>query len=148
MARERYRIGGERGSALLLVPAGFLALVVLATLAFDQARVFGARRELLDVAASAANDVAAVALDRSAYYEGGRVATVQQRGEALVAEELAARGLEDRVRARVAVRESGGGPEVVVKLETEVASVFGRAAPGGWRRTAVRVSASATLDIF
>ena len=52
---------GDSGAARSCsIPAGFLALLVLAALAVDQARVLGARRELLDLSASIAADAARV----------------------------------------------------------------------------------------
>ena len=57
------------------MPAGFLALLVLAALAVDQARILGVRRELLDLSASIAADAVAASLDPDAYHRGGDLPT-------------------------------------------------------------------------
>lgn len=46
----------ERGSALMLVPAGILVLIALSAIAVDSAIAFMAQREMLNRAAGAAND--------------------------------------------------------------------------------------------
>ena len=145
--RVRRRLTGERGSALLLVPAGFVALLVLAAIAVDQSMLFGARRQLIDAAASAANDAAAVAVDERAYRGSGGIPVTSARAEAGVAAALAARDMDDVVRS-VTVADGPDGPEVVVRLETELPSVFARLAPGGYGSVTIRVAASATLDTF
>ena len=131
----------------MLIPAGFVALLVLAAIAVDQSMLFAARRQLLDVAASAANDAAAVAVDEGTYRQGGPPAPIANRAEAAVADALSARGL-DEVVATVEVTEGPDGPRVVVRLETSLRSVFARLAPGGYRETTIRVAASSTLDVF
>jgi hypothetical protein len=145
--RVRRRATSERGSALLLVPAGFVALLVLAAVAVDQSMLFAARRQLIDVAASAANDAAAVAVDEAAYRGSGGTPVTSARAEAGVAAALAARGMDDVLRS-VTVTDGPDGPEVVVRLETELHSVFARLAPGGYGQVTIRVAASATLDTF
>ena len=142
--RPDRRQRAERGSALLLIPAAFVALLVLGAIAVDQSMVFASRRELIDVAASAANDAAAVALDQSAYRGSAAPTMSLARAEAAVGEALAARGRDDVV-ASVRIDDADDGPRVVVRLEVELRSVFARLAPGGYRRTAIRVEASSTL---
>lgn len=132
----------------MLIPAAFVALLVLAALAFDQSLLFAARRELVDVASSAANDAAAFALDGSAYRRGEGPALSRERAADAVARSLAERGLSDRVTARVEVTGAGDQLRVVVYLERRVPAVFARLAPGGYRSTPVRVVASASLSPF
>jgi hypothetical protein len=60
----------ERGSALLLMPAAVLVMVVLGAFAVDAAVVFLAEREVANLAAGIANDIAGAALDREDFYEG------------------------------------------------------------------------------
>ena len=152
MVRERTaprrRCRGQRGSALLLVPAGFLALLVLAALAVDQARILGVRRELLDLSASIAADAVAASLDPAAYPRGGDLDAAEARGRELLPEQLAARGLTGRVSGTITVRDGSGGPSISVALTTSTTSMFARFAPGGWSRTEVRAASSATLDTF
>jgi hypothetical protein len=151
-ARSVHQRGhGERGSALLLIPAGFVAFLVLAALAFDQSRLFAVRRQLIDVAASAANDAVAAAVDQGAYRagDGGALAPrlAVNRAETEVAAALAARGLDD-VRWTVAVDDGGGPPRVVVRLEADLSTLFARIAPGGYGTTRVAVVSSATFSTF
>ena len=149
MRRERITRGrGEAGSALLLIPAGFLALLVLAALAFDQARVLGMRRELLDISASTASDTAAAALDSGTYDQSGNLLTAQSRGQSLLDDQLAARGLAGQVSGRVLLQEGPSGPTVLVELSTTATSLFARMAPGGWSRTQIRVRSTAALDSY
>ncbi|WP_165492006.1 hypothetical protein [Egibacter rhizosphaerae] len=58
----------DTGSALLLVPAGLLILVVLAGLAVDAAIAYMARREVASIASGAANEAVIAALQSEAFY--------------------------------------------------------------------------------
>jgi hypothetical protein len=133
---------------LLLIPAGFLALLVLAALAFDQARVLGMRRELLDIAGSTASDAAAATLDRGSYYHSGGLVGALSAGQLLLDEQLSTRGLTGRVTGRVLLADGPDGPTVVVELTATATSLFARMAPGGWSSTDVHVRSSAALDSF
>lgn len=146
--RRLGRLGGERGSALLLLPAGFVAFLVLAAIAVDQSRLFAARRQLLDVAASAANDAVAAAIDEASYREGHGAVLSTAQVEAEVRSSLAAHGLIDRVRPQVTIRNGPGGPVVTVQLESDQPTLFAGLAPGGYRTTPIRVTASATFIVF
>ena len=55
----------ERGSALLLVPAGALIVALLASIAVDSTAAFLAQREAQAAASSLANDLVSLALDES-----------------------------------------------------------------------------------
>lgn len=52
----------------MLVPAGILILVLLATLSIDSAIAFAGQRELFDIAAAAAGDAAVLGIDEERYY--------------------------------------------------------------------------------
>lgn len=60
----------DGGSALLLMPAAVLVMVVLGAFAVDAAVVFLAEREVANLAAGIANDIAGAALDREDFYAG------------------------------------------------------------------------------
>lgn len=139
---------GERGSAVLLLPAGFVALLVLAAIAVDQSRLFAARRQLLDVAASAANDAVAASVDESAYRRGEGAALAAARAESEVRASLAGHGLAGRVQSHVTTQQGPSGPQVIVRLESHEPTVFARLAPGGYGTTAIRVTASATFMVM
>jgi hypothetical protein len=134
----------EEGTALVLLPAAVLALVVFASLAFDLSRLFVARRELTDLAASAANDAVALGIDAEQYRAGRGAVLSPAAVDAVVAEALAATGWSGAVRADVRLA-GGASPRVDVVLETEVRSLFAAALPEGWEAKTVRGAASAIL---
>ena len=61
----------ERGSALLLVPAGVLIVALLAGITIDSAAVFLAQREASAATSSLANDLVSLALDEAALRHHG-----------------------------------------------------------------------------
>ena len=61
----------ERGSALLLVPAGVLIVALLASIAVDSTAAFLAQREAEAAASSLANDLVSLALAESALRHRG-----------------------------------------------------------------------------
>ena len=61
----------ERGSALLLVPAGVLIVALLASVAVDGMAAFLAQREAQAAASSLANDLVSLALDESSLRHRG-----------------------------------------------------------------------------
>ncbi len=63
----------ERGSSLLLFPAGVLIVLVLAAMAVDTSIAFMGQRELANATAAAANDAASQAVDNSAFYQQDRI---------------------------------------------------------------------------
>lgn len=111
---------GEAGSALMLVPAGFLILVLLAVLSVDVAMSYLGRRELFDMAAAAANDAAVVGIDQDEYYRCGRVQLDRDVARKAVAESLARRSVSEDLVDLV------GAPQV--GFEQDPAS-------GEWRTT-------------
>ena len=80
----------EAGSALMLLPAAVLIVMLLAAIAIDQARVFVAQRELADLAASAANDAASRGLDIAALRAGQPVRLSPALAQEVVAVTVAA----------------------------------------------------------
>ena len=111
----------ERGSALLLMPAGVLLVLLLGALAVDHALAFMAERQVANLAAAAANDAATAALDRAQLYADGAVVLdpvlARAAAEATVGAQLPGR-LEgvaldvvvDPVAATVTVRVTGTVP--------------------------------------
>ena len=131
----------DRGSVLMLVPAGVLVLFVLGAIAVDFAVAFQAQRALSATAAALANDAATVALSEERLYAGAVVLDEAAAGE-MVREALegrAPRGVRD-VRWSVTTR----GDQVCVTLTGRVAYVFSRAVPGAPQEAAVRGRAVAT----
>ena len=61
----------ERGSALLLVPAGVLIVALLGSIAVDSTAAFLAQREAEAAASSLANDLVSLAVDESSLRHQG-----------------------------------------------------------------------------
>lgn len=127
----------ERGSVLLLFPAGLFVVLVLAAIAVDSSIAFLGERELAGAVVAAANDAATQALSNRGFYRDGNVeldtAEVERVAEERVRTSLDAdrhRGL--AVQARV-VRPSGSACTWSVRVEASstVAYLFARALPGG-----------------
>jgi hypothetical protein len=63
----------ESGSILAMVPASVLVMLLLSSLAIDNAAHFLAQRELADACAAAANDGATIALQEASLYASERL---------------------------------------------------------------------------
>ena len=138
---------GQRGSVLMLMPAAVLVFLVLGAIAVDFAVVFLAEREVANAAASAANDAAAQAVDRDAFY-----ATATLRLDGTVAAGVAARSvgaawLDDHLERIVTTTGvAAGGPEVTVTVRARVRYLFASAVPGGPEGADVAATAVATAQ--
>ena len=64
----------DRGQSLLLLPAGFLIVLLLGSLVLESAALHLRQRQLDDLADSIANDAAAVGFDVATFRATGRVA--------------------------------------------------------------------------
>lgn len=130
---------GERGSVLILVPAGFLVLLLLGGMAVDSAVAFLGQRQLVDSTAAAANDAATVALGDAAFYGSGNLTVDPSAAATVVCRALSAQAIGDLhdVTVDVAI----AGPVIRVRAHAQVDAVFGRFVPGFGRRS---VSAEAT----
>jgi hypothetical protein len=132
----------ERGSVLMLVPAGILVLLTLAAIAIDSSVVFLAQRDLADRTAAVAGDIANAAVNDDALYDGGRVELRADTAAAYVG--LAfdpahpPQGYE-----RWDAAASVSGREVTVSAEAEVRPIFARAIPGVARTFTVRAQSTA-----
>jgi Flp pilus assembly protein TadG len=131
----------DRGSVLMLVPAGVLVVLVLASIAVDMTLVHLRQRQAVDLAAAAANDAATAAADQ------GRARAGDFRVDLATAERVAARvvgasGLADDLVGSPVVRPTGdGGVEVEVALYADY--IFAGVVPGSPDGTTVTGSASA-----
>ena len=122
------RYGRERGSALALVPAGFLVLVILAAMAVDSAVAFLGQRQLGDALAAAANDAASAGVSDSSFYGSGAVVIDPTRAARIVCQTVAAQSDGDLHHVVLAV--AVAGPAIGVRGDAEVDEIFGRALPG------------------
>ena len=134
----------ERGSVLMLVPAGVLIVVVLASIAVDFTVAFLGERELANLASSAANDAATAAVDLEHLRDTGEFRLDIDRAEQIVAASLEASSTEvDLDAPSVELTMIGGEPAVRVRLTGTVDYVFAPALPGGPERVDVAASAVA-----
>jgi hypothetical protein len=132
----------ERGSVMMLVPAGLLILLLFAAIAVDSAGAFLAQRQLTDALAAAANDAATAGLDNRAFYSAGAVRLDPAASATVVCTSLAAQG--DADLHQVTVDFGVSGATIELRGTAEVDAAFGRLIPHfGIRRVAAEVRADA-----
>jgi hypothetical protein len=131
----------DRGSALLLIPAGALVMVLLGSLAVDLSLVSLRQRQALNLAAAAANDAVTVGLD---------VATLHSDGEYVVRADLARTAAGDAIEHSDLVRHVRTfevlteGARATVRLTVEVRYVIARSMPFASDAHLITVEATAT----
>lgn len=134
------RATGDAGSTMVLVPAATLIVVVLGALAIDLSQLFLAKRQLLDAAASVANDaVGAGAVPGLGGFSDPTLdpqRVINTAYLSLLAQQVA--GLDP---SSVRVTTNPAANTVTVELAADVDRFFGKALPGS-RRT--RLTARAT----
>jgi Flp pilus assembly protein TadG len=121
---------GDQGSALMLVPAGVLVMLILAAIAVDLSAVHLAQRGLLDAAADAANDAAGAAINESSLRTSGSYRVDVDRARRIATESVLAQRIPhlDFAASRVEVDPATG--TVTVVLVRSVDRIFARAIPG------------------
>ncbi len=134
------RLIRDTGSALMLVPAGMLVMLIVAAIAVDLSAVHLAQRGLLDAAADAANDAAA-AIDEASVRDSGDHRIDADRARRFATESVLAQRIPglDVGASRVDVDPVAG--TVTVELVRTVDRIFARAIPGA--AESVRISARA-----
>lgn len=131
----------DRGSVLVLMPAGVLVVLILASLAVDMSVVHLRKRQALDLAASAANDAATGGADAADLRSGTfrlDAATARQ----VVLRTVAASELAPDLAAEPVVTVSATGVEVTLAVEADY--VFAGAIPGGPDGVVVTATAAAS----
>jgi hypothetical protein len=144
---------GDRGSTLVPYMCGVLVVIVLGAISADMSHVLMAKRDLIELSGTIANDIATAGIDQDEFLEtqtyrldGTRAAQIAQRA--------IAHSSTDTYRPQVGgVRliggcGSAGGPDpcqVEATLTAHVAYIFGRALPGD-RGIDLRVTSHATLE--
>ncbi len=132
----------DRGSVLVLVPAGFLVLIILAALTVDSAVAYLGQQQLHDALSAAANDSVTAGLDNGSFYGSGKISLDPDTTGQAVCDALAAQnvsGLHD-LRVWMAI----DGDAVHLEGRAEVDAVFGRAIPG-YGRHPVSATAGAVV---
>jgi Flp pilus assembly protein TadG len=138
---RRRRLRRERGSALVLMPAGVLVVLILASIAVDMSVVHLRKRQALDLAASAANDAATGGVDPADLRAGAfrlDPATARQ----VVLRTVAASELAPYLAAEPAVTVTAAGVEVTLAVEADY--VFAGVVPGAPDGSVVTATATAS----
>jgi uncharacterized membrane protein len=129
----------ERGSTLMLMPAGLLVVLILASIAVDMAIVQLRQRQAHDLASAAANDAATAAADQVGLRQGTYVVDGDAADE-VVAGIVGASELAPLVVGTPDVTVTGDGVRVVLELRADY--IFARVMPGAPDGTTVRATAT------
>jgi len=122
----------EAGSALILMPAAVLVVVVLGAIAVDAAVMFLGERELAATVAAAANDAAVAGISRDTFYECGSLRADPVASRRIAATSIAARSSDAVKVTDVSVDVTASDPPTVtVSAVGQVELIFSPAVPGG-----------------
>jgi len=133
----------DRGSVLMLVPAGLLIVLIMASIAVDMSLVQLRQRQAHDLAAGAANDAATAAADRGRLRSGGYEVDADS-ATAVVERIVASSERAPDVVGSPIVRVTEDGVEVEISLYAEY--IFAGVVPGSPDGLTVTGTASATAD--
>jgi Flp pilus assembly protein TadG len=137
----------ERGSVLMLVPAGVLVLLVLGAIAVDAAVVHLGQRQLANAVAAAANDAAAAAISDASFYGDADVEIDPDRARRIALASFAAAlpsGAGGALSGHPSLEVVVAGDQVCVSSRAEVRHILSPAVPGARRHTEVTARATAT----
>ncbi len=136
----------DRGSALMLMPAGLLIVLVLASIAVDMSLVHLRKRQAFELAAAAANDAATAGVDQGLLRTTHDYVLDPERTRAVVTDVVAASDLAPQLARPpvVTVTVTGAGTGVRVELALEADYIFADVVPGAPDGTVVTASATAT----
>jgi Flp pilus assembly protein TadG len=137
------RAGGrDRGSALILMPAGLLIVLVLASIAVDMSLVHLRKRQAFELAAAAANDAATAGVDQGRLRTTHEYVLDPERARAVVADVVAASELAPELARPPVVIVTTTGVRVELALEADY--IFADVVPGAPDGTEVTATATAT----
>jgi hypothetical protein len=137
------RFTRDRGSALVLMPAAVLIVLLLAAITVDMSVVHLGQRQLIDSASAAANDAVTFGLDERALRSGQPLELDRGRVYEAVVRSLDASGILDRLAGPPVVAITG--PLTVrVDLDLRVDYVFAHTIPGVPHDATVHATATAT----
>ncbi len=126
----------------MLMPVAVLIVLLLGAIAVDLSAVRLAHRDLLDLAASAANDAATYGVDPDGYRRTGTYEIDLDRASTALDHTIGLRHLSHPITERTVT--AGPGPtEVTVELEMSVPALFAKSIPGAPHATTVRARATA-----
>jgi Flp pilus assembly protein TadG len=139
--------GADDGSALVLFPAGMLALLVLAAIAFDFSIAYQRKRALVDLAATSAADAVTYGLDGERFRATGDYCLDPSRARAAIAEDVAASDLAATVvsvELRADDARPGCATGVEVTLRATAPAFFAKAVPGAADERSLEATMGAT----
>lgn len=135
------RLRGQRGSVLILVPAGFLLMLLLAAIAFDLSLLFLRQRQASSLAHDLANDLATLALDEPHLRATGVYRLDEAQAAALGRDLALASDLAPQLSSVQVVLLSDDEVEVTVQVQVDY--VFAKAIPGASTGSEVAATAVA-----
>ncbi|HET6950267.1 MAG TPA: hypothetical protein VFI47_07825 [Acidimicrobiales bacterium] len=130
---------GDGASTLMLMPAGLLVVLIMASIAVDMSVVQLRQRQAHDLASAAANDAATAAADQVALRAGTYVAD-EEVADAVVIQVVMASELAPLVVGTPDVQVTADGVEVELAIRAEY--VFAGVMPGAPDGTTVRATAT------
>lgn len=143
LTRDRLRSRRpERGSVLILVPTGFLVMILLASIAFDLSLLFLRQRQASSLAHDLANDLATLALDEPHLRASGTYRLDGTLADSLGRDLALSSDLRELLSAVEVVLLDDDEVQVTVRLQVDY--VFARALPGA--RDGAEVVASAVAE--
>ena len=120
----------ERGQSFLLIPAGFLVLLLMGALVLEAAALHLHQRQLDDIADSVASDAAGLGFDEATFRMDGIVRIDRALATEGLGSTIAFSNLPDATLAAVNI-DNGATPEIEVLLSYEHEYILGRALLGG-----------------
>lgn len=124
----------DRGQSLLLLPAGFLIVLILGSLVLEAAALHLRQRQLDDLADSLANDAAAIGFDIDSFRDSGEIRIDADRAGRALDASIQFSNLPDARAAALRVT-NGPEPEVEVDLVIQHEYIIGRSLLGGASNT-------------
>lgn len=131
----------DRGSVLMLMPAGVLIVLLLGAISFDLSLVFLRQRQASSVAVDVANDLASAAFDEQGFRATGTFELDPERADTLGRSFVDNSDLAGEVVALEV--EVIGADSVRVTVTVRVDYVFAKAIPGAADGTTVTARATA-----
>jgi hypothetical protein len=126
----------------MLMPAGLLIVLALASIAVDMSLVHLRKRQAFELAAAAANDAATAGVDQGRLRTTHAYVLDPETTRAVVRDVVAASELAPQLAGPPVVTVTGAG--VRVELELEADYIFADVVPGAPDGTVVTASATAT----
>jgi len=142
-SRRPWAADAESGSAMILMPAAVLIMVVLGALAVDSAIAFLGEREVANAAAAAANDAAGAAIDLDEFYTSGAIVLSPERAQQVATASVNATAPDFLDAVDVDVSVSPAGDAVEVTVTATVRYIFAPALPGASPTVQVQATAIA-----